>query len=435
VTILMVNKFYYLRGGAERYAFDVSRLLERHGHRVIPFATRHPQNVPSPYDADFIPGPDFDAPGGPLGALAQAARVIYSPAARRAMGKVLARHRPDVVHLHNIAHHFSPSILDELGRAGVPVVQTVHDFKLLCPTYLMLCHGEVCERCAGGNVAHAVIHRCNRGSLLRSAVSAVESATAAARDAYRPVRRFLCPSRFLLEKLQTHGIAAERLIHLPLFVDPERLRAGSGSAPPGPSPGGGGDAEFALYAGRLAPEKGVRTLIAAARRIPQVPLKVAGEGPLAVELARERARGGLDHVELLGALSGETLVGLWRRARFTVVPSECYENSPLVVLESFALAKPVIGSRLGGIAELVGEDGAAGRLVPPRDPEALAGAMAELWAEPAAAAAMGEAGRVRVAARHTPEVHWAGLLAAYAAAGAPIGLEGGALDRRAPAGA
>jgi glycosyltransferase involved in cell wall biosynthesis len=309
----------------------------------------------------------------------------------------------------------------------VPVVQTVHDWKLLCPTYLMLCHGEVCERCAGGNVAHCVIHRCNRGSLLRSAVSAVESAAAGARDAYRPVRRFLCPSRFLLTKLRERGIAAERLVHLPLFVDPARLALGTDA----PNRGG----EFALYVGRLSPEKGVRTLAAAARRAPHVPLKIAGEGPLAAELARERERGGLDHVELLGALAGDALIALWRSARFTVVPSECYENSPLVVLESFALGKPVIGSRLGGVLELVGEDGAAGRLVPPRDPEALAAAMAALWADRDAAMAMGEAGRARVAARHTPEAHWAGLSAAYAAAGAPIRVEGRAEDRPAHAGA
>src|SRR4029450_3004508 len=178
----------------------------------IPWATRHPENVPSPFADDFLPGPDFDGRSGPLAALDTAGRVIYSPTARRALDRVLARHRPDLVHLHNIAHHFSPSILDELGRAQLPVVTTGDDFKLICPTYLMLCHGQICERCAGGNVLHAVLQRCNRGSILRSAVSAIESWLAATRHAYDPVRRFLCPSRFLAAKLAASGIARERVL-------------------------------------------------------------------------------------------------------------------------------------------------------------------------------------------------------------------------------
>jgi glycosyltransferase involved in cell wall biosynthesis len=413
MTILMVNKFYYLRGGAERYLFDLTRLLERAGHRVIPWATQHPENEPGPYAADFIPGPDFGARPGPMAALATAGRVIYSPSARRALERVLARHRPDLVHLHNIAHHFSPSILDEIRRAQVPVVQTVHDFKLICPTYLMLCHGQICERCAGGNVLHAVVQRCNRGSILRSAVSAAESYLAAARHAYDPVARFLCPSRFLLAKLSAHGIAAERLVHLPLFVDPERFR---GAAPPGP---GGG--RHAIFAGRLSAEKGVLTLLAAAARAREVPLVIAGDGPLASVLARSVRDQNLTHVRLAGRLSGQALSDSWRDGRFTVVPSECYENFPLAVAESFALGKPVIGSRLGGVAELVGEDGRLGRLVPPGDPVALADAMSALWAAPEAAQAMGEEARRVVRERYTPEVHLAGLLAAYAAAGAPVG--------------
>jgi glycosyltransferase involved in cell wall biosynthesis len=411
MIVLMVNKFHYLRGGAERYYFDLSALLERHGHRVIPFSTRDPRNQPTPYAEDFIPGTDFDAAGGPLGALRRAGRVIHSPGARRAMARVLARHRPDLVHLHNVAHHFSPSILDALAAARVPVVQTVHDFKLLCPTYLMLRHGEVCELCAGGNVLHAVVHRCNRGSLARSAVSAIESGLAAARNAYAPVRRFLCPSRFLRGKLVARGIAAERLVHLPLFVDPERLAAAN--APPAAP----GSRRGVLFVGRLSPEKGVRTLLAAAALARDVPLMIAGEGPLAAELERAVAERHLGHVRLVGRLGGEELAALWRAAAATVVPSECYENFPLVVVESLALGVPVIASRLGGLAELVTESG-AGWLVPPRAPAELAAAMQAAVADPERSLALGAAGRAVVAARYTPAEHLAGIRAAYAAAGA-----------------
>jgi glycosyltransferase involved in cell wall biosynthesis len=388
---------------------------------VIPFSTRDPRNLPTPHAEDFIPGTDFDAAAGPLAALRCAGRVIYSTGARRAMARVLARHRPDVVHLHNVAHHFSPSILDELRRARVPVVQTLHDFKLLCPTYLMLRHGEVCERCAGGNVVHAVLNRCNRGSVARSAVSAVESGLARGRDAYAPVRRFLCPSRFLFDKLSAHGVAAERLIHLPLFVDPARLEAGlPPAAGRGPVGAGHSDPGYAIFVGRLSPEKGVRTLLAAAALAPDVPLTIVGEGPLQGEVEREVAARRLTHVRLVGRLAGPELFALWRGAAMTVVPSECYENFPLVVAESFALGVPVVASRLGGLAELVG--GAAGELVPPRDPAALSAAMETLHADPEGARARGEAGRDLVRARYTPARHLAGILAAYAAAGVQAGV-------------
>ena len=420
MIILMVNKFHYLRGGAERYYFDLSALLERHGHRVIPFSTRDPRNLPTPYAEDFIPGTDFDAAGGPLLALRRAGRVIHSPGARRAMARALARHRPDLVHLHNVAHHFSPSILDALGEARVPVVQTLHDFKLLCPTYLLLRHGEVCEKCARGNVLHAVIHRCNRGSLARSTVSAIESGLAAARDAYRPVRRFLCPSRFLYGKVAARGIAPERLVHLPLFVDPERLAVPAGAASPsadGAAPSAGGDRGGVIFVGRLSPEKGVRTLLAAAALARDVPLTIVGEGPLAGEVEREVAVRHLSHVRIAGRLAGADLFALWRAAHATVVPSECYENFPLVVAESLALGVPVIASNLGGLAELVAESG-AGWLVPPRAPGELAAALSGVAADPERARKLGAAGRAVVAARYTPEGHLAGILAAYAAAGA-----------------
>lgn len=411
MTILMVNKFHYLRGGAERYAFDVSALLERHGHRVIPFSTRDPRNVDSEYADGFADGTNFEEPpGGPFEALHRGLRVIYSPSARRAIGRALRRHRPDIVHLHNIAHHFSPSILDEIAGSGVPAVQTVHDFKLLCPTYLMLRHGEICELCAAGNVTHAVIHRCNRGSLAMSAVSAIESGLARLRRSYDHVRLYLCPSEFLRDKLARRGIAAERLVHLPLFVDPARLGTGG--------PTEQGDDGFALFVGRLSPEKGVGTLLAAAELAREVPLVIAGEGPMGEAVAAERARRRLDQVRLVGRLAGDELAALWRKAAFTVVPSECYENFPLVVVESFALGKPVVGSALGGVAELVGTDGDNGVLVPPKTPALLAEAMLGLYRDRLRRREMGEAARHASITRYTPELHYERLMSAYAEAGA-----------------
>jgi glycosyltransferase involved in cell wall biosynthesis len=242
----------------------------------------------------------------------------------------------------------------------------------------------------------------------------VESYLAAARDAYAPVRRFLCPSDFLLRKLAARGIAPERLVHLPLFVDPARFGEGAEQGP----------GAYAIFVGRLSAEKGLGTLLAAAKTAREVPLLIAGDGPLAPALARAVREPGLEHVTLAGRLTGEALVERWRAARFTLVPSEWYENFPLAIAESFALGKPVIGTRLGGVAELIGADEARGRLVPPRDPAALAAAMRALWAAPDEARALGRAARAEVTRRFTPQAHWAGLRRAYAAAGAPIGAGG-----------
>lgn len=419
MTILMVNKFHYLRGGAESYYFDLTRLLERHGHRVIPFSTRDPRNLPSPYAGDFVAGTDFESPAGPIEALRRAGQVIYSEKARRAFRRVLDRHRPDIVHLHNFAHHLSPSILDEIGRAQVPAVQTLHDFKLLCPTYRMLCHGEICERCAGGNVAHVIIHRCNRGSLAMSTVNALEAIVATRRGSYDHVGRFLCPSRFLRDKFLANGYAEERLVHLPLFLDLDRwsVAGEDGRRDQVVSPALPRD--YALFVGRLSPEKGIRTLLAAAAQAPEVPLLIAGEGPLAATIDDECASSALAHVRRLGPLAGDELRAIWRAARFTLVPSEWYENFPLVVAESFALAKPVIASRLGGLAELI-ESGRTGLLVPPGDAGELAEAIRAMARDPEGARAMGEAARAEVETRYTPEIHLEQLLAAYAAAGAPF---------------
>ena len=404
MKILMVNKYHYLRGGSERYQFELTRLLESHGHDVVFLSTSAPENEDG-HEAMFIDGVDFDRSEGTLQSVATALRVIYSRTARRAMEAAVDRYRPDVVHLHNIAHHFSPSILLALGARGVPAVQTLHDFKLVCPTYRLLSHGRICERCAGGRYHHVLTQRCNRGSLARSAVNAVESYLHAFLHSYRHVDRFLCPSRFLLNKVAELGAPRERLEHTPLFIDTDAVT-------PHPEPGA-----YAVFVGRLSPEKGLRTLLEAASLAPDVPLRIVGNGPARGELEAFRAARQLRHVEFLGRLEGAELERVWGGAAFTVVPSEWYENFPMTVLESMALAKPVLASALGGLEEMVA-DGDTGRLVPAGDPERLASAMRELMADRALLADMGRRARQHARAEWTPERHYQRLLAIYSAVGA-----------------
>ena len=402
MRVVNANKFHYRRGGAETAYFQNARILTEHGHEVIPFAMRHPESEPTPWSKHFPSQVEFRAPGGPLERLSRAARVIWSGEARDRMRDLIAEARPDLVHLHNIAHQLSPSILEPIRDAGIPVVQSLHDYKLTCPTYLHRTPaGEICERCKGGRYEQCVVHRCNAGSVSMSLVNAAEAAWHGLRHSYDAVDLFLCPSAFQYAKCQEFGVPAERLALVPHFVYAADFAK---QAEPG---------EYALYAGRLSAEKGVATLLEALARTPSLRLVLAGEGPDRAAL-EQRAQGlGLgDRARFAGYLRGADYEAAWRGAAFLVLPSECYEVRPMVIHEAYARSRPVLTTRIGSIPEIVGE-GQTGLLVPPGDAEALAAGLALLAADPARRIEMGRAGRALAEREVGPERHWEALSAAY----------------------
>jgi glycosyltransferase involved in cell wall biosynthesis len=393
MRILQVNKYYYLRSGTERYMFNLTRLLERYGHQVIPFAMHHPRNQPTPYDKHFLEPLDFHHQS-PLGKLRAARRVIYYRPAARRIAALLDEAQPDVVHLHNIYHHISPSILPEITRRGIPIVHTLHDYKLICPNYLLRAQGQICELCRDGNYYHTVQRRCLHGSLAWSIVAAVEMTLHKRWQIYeRHVNRFIAPSRFLQSQAVAFGIPERQLIHIPYFLFADEWKP----MPPGQS-------EYALFLGRLSQDKGLLTLLSAVQRA-DVPLLIVGEGPMQSAMEATIARDGLAHVRLEGYLTGSALTQTMARANFTVVPSEWYENSPNVILESFANGRPVVASAIGGIPELI-DDGVDGLLVPPGDSHALANALRWLWERPQVAQEMGRAGRAKIEALYDAQPHY-----------------------------
>jgi glycosyltransferase involved in cell wall biosynthesis len=406
VRVLNVNKFHYRRGGAETAYFLLARLLESKGHEVVPFAMQDARNEPTPWSRLFPSGVDFQAPVDARAQLARAARVVYSREARDAMRRVLREAKPDLVHLHNFAHQLSPSILDALADSPAPVVQTLHDYKLTCPTYLhRTAAGEICERCKGGRVWNCVVHRCNDGSTLRSLVNAVEVGWHRARHTYDRIDLFLCPSRFLYAKCLEHEVPVERLEVLPNF-----LFAGDFA----PSPPG----RTVFFVGRLSEEKGLSTLLEAAARLPAAEVVIAGEGPDREALeAQARDLGIASRVRFAGFLSGEEFEHAWRDAALLVLPSRCWEVSPMVVQEAYARGRPVVAYRFGAVPEVV-RDGETGVLVPPGDAAALAAALGSLLADPARLASMGRAARAFVEGELGAERHWRGLEAAYRRAAA-----------------
>jgi glycosyltransferase involved in cell wall biosynthesis len=413
--LLSVNSYHYRRGGADAVYFDHAALMESLGWRNTFFSMHHPNNVrcdSSVYFVDEIQlGHDYSL----AQKLHKATKVVYSFEAQRRLRALIADRKPDIAHLHNIYHHLSPSILSVLKLAEIPVVMTAHDLKIACPNNKMLTGGAVCERCKGGRFHHAVLNRCIHGSFAASAVVAAESALHHALGSYRRhVDRIVVPSRFFLAKFEEWGWSRNQFAYIPNFVDAARFSPAYDAG------------DYVAYVGRLAPEKGVFTLIRAAART-GVPVVLAGTGP--AEAALQSLAAELKApVSFAGFRSGAALHTLMREARALVLPSEWYENAPISILEGFALGKPAIGARIGGIPEMIRAE-ETGWLFESGNVESLESALREVMAcDPRKIADMGKTGRLVVENEFSRDRYLASMLAVYA----ELGVSAAAQLRPAP---
>ncbi len=411
MRVLHVNKFLYRRGGAEGYLLDLAQLQRAAGDEVEYFGMTHPNNEsPLAYAQHFPSHVELEpAPRGLRPRAAAAARMVWSPQSRRGLARVIDDFRPDVVHLHNIYHQLSPSVLAAARAAGVPCVLTLHDYKLACPSYQLLDHGARCDACVTAGPLAAARRRCKDGSLTASTLLAVESWLHRTLRAYDPVQVFVSPSRFLADVMRRAGVYPDRMHVVNHFVDVAAL-------PVKDTPGGG-----VLYAGRLSAEKGVDVLIEAVAALPDgAPVDIAGDGPARPaleELARRRAPG---RIRFHGRLDKARLHALVRASAVVVVPSRWHENQPMAVLEAFGCGVPVVGTDLGGLPELI-DAGVDGDIVPADDPAALAAALRRMLADLDRAQAMGRAGRAKIERDFTPAAHLSRLRDAYALATAQAG--------------
>lgn len=395
MRIVLVNKFLYPHGGAERAVLALGTALERRGHEVYWFGMAHPDNQVHGERVELVQRRDYHARGP--GRFRDAALMLYSWEARRRMGRLVERVRPDLVHMHNIYHQLTPSILDAVRARSLPLLMTLHDYKLVCPRYDMLRHGKPCDACVEEGPGACMRYRCG-GGLANSMLLAAESALHRVRGSYDAVQRFLAPSRFLMRVLRRAGWEPQRLEYVPNFAP---TRTGANETAPDRA---AADAERFVYAGRLSAEKGLRTLVRAVRELDRGTWVVCGRGPLEPELRRAARTLPEGRMVLRGHLEPEELWREMRRSRFTVLPSECFENAPMAVLESMALARPVLASDIGGVPELV-EDGVHGRLVPPYNVHAWVAALRDALASPERARRMGATAQQRVRERFELEHH------------------------------
>jgi glycosyltransferase involved in cell wall biosynthesis len=375
--LLLVNKFYHDKGpagGVGRYLVQEEEDLLNAGWDVVPFAMADADAQPSRWSRFFVRARDYSTPRYSGGAVGDAISLIWNREAAKNLEALLKETRPTVAHLHNIYHHLSPSILPVLRRHGIPVIMTLHDLRLLCPAIHMLRNGEVCEKCRGGQLHNAVRYKCVKDSRAASLLAAVETFHQRSRHLYEDtVDLFLCPSRFIRDKYISWGYPAAKLRHLPNFVDldlwhPRHVQTSA-------------NRDAYLYFGRLSTEKGLRTLLDAqslwekgfaAGEVDEPPLRllIAGSGHCEGNLRAKAAQLELKRVEILGSLDLAGLRQALSRSRFSVLPSECFENGPMAALEALASGLPLVGTEIGGIPEMI-EDGVNGIVVPPRDPAGL----------------------------------------------------------------
>lgn len=348
MKILLANKFYYRRGGDCIYMLNTEQLLKEHSHEIAIFAMQYPDNLPTPWsryfpnEIKFSPGPDM---------LETIMRPFGTKEVKKKFNNLLDDFQPDVVHLNNIHTQLSPIVAEVAHQRGIRVVWTLHDYKLLCPRYDCLCKGEtVCEECFMDKFG-VLRYKCMKNSGIASFLAYREAKKWTRERLEACTDLFICPSRFMAKKMIQGGFKASKIHTLCNFIEVEKTYRQEEEKE-----------DYYCFIGRLSHEKGVATLVEAARQLPYQ-LKIIGNGPLLPELKAQAAEAKIVFEGYKPWADIKEIVG---KARFSVIPSEWYENNPLSVIETQCLGTPVLGARIGGIPELI-EDGVNGMLFESKD--------------------------------------------------------------------
>lgn len=338
MRILLANKFYYRRGGAEVYHIELEKLLKADGHEVASFSMQHPENIESEY-SEYFPS-EIDFVKKSIKDVSKAVlRPIYSKEVKSKFTALLKKFKPDIVHFNNIHSQLSPLIAQIAHKNKIPVVWTVHDFKVLCPSYNCMRDKKICELCFE-NKWNVVKYKCMKNSLPASLIAYFEAIKWNSKRLNKYTKLFICPSKFLMDKLIEGNFIEDKIVHLHNFIDLNKLDSDIVEK-----------GDYYSYVGRISVEKGVETLLKVAIKKPYK-LKVVGSGPLAESLKKKYAA---DNIEFLGHRSWDEVKDIVSKSRFSVLPSEWYENNPLSVIESLCLGTPVLGAKIGGIPELINE--------------------------------------------------------------------------------
>jgi glycosyltransferase involved in cell wall biosynthesis len=385
-TILVVHNTYQQRGGEEAVVAAEARLLEENGHDVIRYERHN----------DELRG------RGATGRIEASVDVVWSSRSFREIGELITKERPDIAHFHNTFPLISPSAYYACARAGVPTVQTLHNYRLLCPAAKFLRDGKVCEACLGRYGAWpGIVHGCYRGSRAATAATAAMLAVHRGLGSWqKKVDVYVALSQFARRKFIEGGLPAERIEVKPNFM--------VGASAPRAQVG-----DYVLFVGRLSEEKGPQLLLTAWRGMrTKIPLRIAGDGPLLEQLTREIGKSSLSHIELIGHRPPDEIRELMQGARFLVFPSMWYEGFPMTIAEGFASGLPVVASQLGSTAEIV-RHGITGLHFEPGSAADLSAKVEWAWTHPEELARMGHAAQAEYELKYQPSKNYEMLINIY----------------------
>jgi len=353
MKILEINKYHYPKGGSERHYFDVSQVLREKGHKILFFSTKNKNNIEN--HKHFAKDVSFSAFN-----LINIFRFFYNFESAKKLQDLIDVERPDIAHLHNIYHQLSPSIIHVLKKNNIPMVMTLHDYKIICPNYKLFHKGLICEKCKNGKYYNCVLNKCVKNSFFKSLLVSIEAYLHnQILKSYDLIDFFIAPSEFMKKKCVEFGVNEKKIITINNFVN---FEANSYSQ----------KEDYLLYFGRLSEEKGIEVLLRAMLKLHDYKLKIVGAGEnlpvlraLVSELCLE------NKVEFLGAKHNDDLLNIVNDAQAIIIPSIWYENMPMNLLEAMSMGKIVIASNIGGIPEII-SDGKNGFLFESGNSEELA---------------------------------------------------------------
>jgi glycosyltransferase involved in cell wall biosynthesis len=390
MRILLIHNYYQQRGGEDECFEQEAAHLRRYGHEVRLYSRHNDELKGAPAARRALV---------PL-------EAVWSMRTGREITRAVREFRPDVAHVHNFFPLISPSVFRTCRALGVPTVHTLHHYRLLCPGAWFFRSGSVCEECLQHSLLRGVRHRCYHGSAIdTAAVAAMLLVHSALRTWTRHVSAFVVPGNFARSKFIEAGWRPEKIHVRPNFQEP----------PAAPAPA---KREGLVFVGRLSPEKGLPVLLAAWKQLPDIPLTIAGDGPLGPWVRDYVAKEGLQNVRVLGFRPQAEVLGEIQKAAGLVVTSLWYEVCIRVIIEAYASGTPVLASRIGSLAEMV-EDGRTGLLFSPGDPDDLARQARAFVSSPSQTAAWGEEARATFNSRYSPDAAHEGILAVYRSLVAP----------------
>lgn len=338
MKVLLINNFFYRKGGSEAVFFNTAELLLRAGHQVVFFSIKDENNI-------HTKEPEYFVTSG--GVLRRLRNYFYNPDAAKELDELLSVEEPDIAHVHLFWGGISPSIFKVLKDHKVPLIHTVHDYRMICPAYTFYSRGKTCERCKGGHYIQCLKNKCSKGSLIQSALMTAEMYFRNSKwPPFKELDGIIYVSNFakqIHEEFEPHFASVSNITLYNFTAIGDRYH-------PVEKDGG-----YYLYFGRLSYEKGVGTMVDAFANFKRIKLIIAGTGPQENELKSKL----YSNIEFVGYKTGTELYELVRKARFVCVPSEWYENNPMTIVEAYSMGVPVIGARIGGIPEIVleGETG------------------------------------------------------------------------------